>query len=266
MPFTPAHIAVVLPLMRGRAARHLVPGALAVGAMTPDLPLFIAGRTSFLPVSGAYGQTHSIHGLMTWDPVVGVLALALWWWLRAPLAELAPRWVRVRLPEPARVSLRDWVWAAPSVVVGAATHVLWDSFTHVDRWGVNHLAWLQDSSAGLQNYVWGQYASSVVGLAVVLTAAAVALAGRPVRPEVPEMLTDRQRLTVILGLAGGVAVVVLALSVPVVERLWAITVELAASVILTRGIGVFLVGVLLWGVIFHARARYQAARTAPPAV
>ena len=39
MPFTPSHAVVALPLVR----TPLIPAAIAVGAMTPDLPLFVRG-------------------------------------------------------------------------------------------------------------------------------------------------------------------------------------------------------------------------------
>ena len=39
MPFTPSHAVVALPFLR----TPLVPAAIAVGAMTPDLPLFVRG-------------------------------------------------------------------------------------------------------------------------------------------------------------------------------------------------------------------------------
>ena len=50
MPFTPSHAVVALPFLR----TPLVPAAIAVGAMAPDLPLFLRG----MPLH--YGLTHSL--------------------------------------------------------------------------------------------------------------------------------------------------------------------------------------------------------------
>ena len=50
MPFTPSHAVVALPFVR----TPLVPAAIAIGAMTPDLPLFVRA----LPLD--YGVTHSL--------------------------------------------------------------------------------------------------------------------------------------------------------------------------------------------------------------
>ena len=88
MPFTPSHAVVALPFVR----TPLVPAAIAVGAMAPDLPLFVRG----LPLS--YGLTHSF----AWLPVTIVLALVLLLvWrgvLRPAVRELSPTWLACRLP------------------------------------------------------------------------------------------------------------------------------------------------------------------------
>jgi hypothetical protein len=49
MPFTVSHAVVALPFVR----TPLLPAAIAIGAMTPDLPLFVRGT----PVS--YQLTHT---------------------------------------------------------------------------------------------------------------------------------------------------------------------------------------------------------------
>ena len=54
------------------------------------------------------------------------------------------------------------------MVLGALTHVVWDSFTHAGRWGVELVPWLQTEHAGRPGYAWAQYASGVVGLLVLL--------------------------------------------------------------------------------------------------
>jgi hypothetical protein len=59
-----------------------------------------------------------------------------------------------------------------SLVVGAATHVLWDTFTHAARWGTNHVAWLGAMHGPLEGYRWMQYAGGVVGAAVLAATAA----------------------------------------------------------------------------------------------
>src|SRR5918995_1749515 len=145
MPITPTHAIVALPFVR----TPLVPAAIAVGAMSPDFPLLVRA----LPLH--YGLTHDF----AWLPVTVVLALALLLvWrciLRPAVRELSPIWLARRLPpewdagpaasaretfaiggDPARPSARGILLLLVSLALGIATHIAWDSFTHVDRWGV----------------------------------------------------------------------------------------------------------------------------------
>jgi hypothetical protein len=54
------------------------------------------------------------------------------------------------------------------LVIGAATHVLWDEFTHPRRWGTDHILALAENWGLLPGYRWLQYASGLVGGAVLL--------------------------------------------------------------------------------------------------
>ncbi|MEV0392435.1 DUF4184 family protein [Polymorphospora rubra] len=161
MPFTGSHIAAVLPLAR---AAWLVPSALVIGSMVPDLPYYLP-----LPVSASL--THSIVGVIGVDVLLGLLALALWHGLLARfLTAISPARLRQRLVRPARPRHRPARLAAmlvASLAVGAATHVLWDSFTHDGRWGATHIGWLADPHLGMAGYRWAQYASTVVGAVAV---------------------------------------------------------------------------------------------------
>lgn len=184
MPFTPSHIAAVLPLVgSARARRFADPWALALGAMVPDLPIFLP----FLP---AYGDWHSWTGVLTLDLVAVLLLLPLFHGvLRDPLTALLPPSLagRAALLRPGH---QGWVGIVPVVVgglIGSATHVFWDSFTHSYasvRWG----EWLDTPVYGTIK-VFGvlQYTSSVAGLAVVVWWAWRGLSGMPAA-EVPERL------------------------------------------------------------------------------
>ena len=71
MPFTPSHAVVALAVVR----TPLVPAAVAVGAIAPDLPLFARGNGI------SYAQTHEYPWLTV--VIAGVLLLA-WWLLLRP--------------------------------------------------------------------------------------------------------------------------------------------------------------------------------------
>ncbi|MFK3981665.1 DUF4184 family protein [Micromonospora sp. NPDC050397] len=165
MPFTGSHPAAVLPFVRS----GLVPSALVIGSMAPDLPYFLPG-----PFSAT--TTHTLAGAVTVDVLVGGVAFGVWQAVLAPFAiALAPAALRDRIDDrlprglafhlrrPRRVAL-----LAASLALGAATHVVWDSFTHLARWGPRHIAWLTEVHAGLPGYRWAQYLSGLVGGAALV--------------------------------------------------------------------------------------------------
>ncbi|MEV4391311.1 DUF4184 family protein [Nonomuraea sp. NPDC049607] len=162
MPFTPSHIAAVLPLVASERARRFAdPWALALGAMVPDLPIFLP----FLPV---YGNWHSWQGVLTLDLAAVLLLLPLFHLvLRDPLISLLPPSLtgRAALLRPVRLRILP---VAAGGVIGAATHVFWDSFTHSyasARWG----AWPDTLVYGTTRlFSVLQYTSSAVGLTVVV--------------------------------------------------------------------------------------------------
>jgi uncharacterized protein DUF4184 len=157
VPFTGSHPAAVLPFFR-----PLVPPALVIGSMTPDLGYYVP-----LPVSSR--SMHTAAGVVGIDLILGALCFVAWQVLVAPVVvAAAPAGVRRRLP--AGPAPRPVVLVVVSLWVGAATHVLWDEFTHSGRFGTHHLPWLAAQHGPLPGYAWAQYASGVLG-GLVLAAA-----------------------------------------------------------------------------------------------
>jgi hypothetical protein len=147
MPFTLSHVTAVLPFAR----TPLVPSALVIGSMAPDLFYFLPGDVE-------RRFSHSLAGAVTADLALALVVFVLWEAVfRAPAVDFAPLWLRRRLPVSAR---RRWSGAAAgasvvaSLGVGIATHLLWDSFTHP--------GWLSEERAG-----WLQAASTVGGMLLV---------------------------------------------------------------------------------------------------
>ena len=63
-----------------------------------------------------------------------MIVLLVWHFLLyRPLCDFAPWWVSERLPPRAELRGRRWGWAAVSVIIGALTHVVLDTFTHPGR-------------------------------------------------------------------------------------------------------------------------------------
>ncbi|MFJ6081933.1 DUF4184 family protein [Streptomyces sp. NPDC092369] len=174
MPFTLSHAAAVLPAVRadGTGRGRLVPAVLVAGSFAPDMTYYAA---SALPGAMEFGEfTHSFTGVLTFDVLVSWTLVALWLLLREPLVALLPRsrqsrpaaLLRCGTP-PARVGpalLARWYVSA---VLGALTHVVWDAFTHHDRWGVRLLPALDRELAGTPLFQYVQYGSSLVAAIVI---------------------------------------------------------------------------------------------------
>ncbi|NYF10536.1 hypothetical protein HDC94_001692 [Leifsonia sp. AK011] len=165
MPFTPAHAIVALPFIR----TPLVPGAVAIGAMMPDLPLY-------LRVGPDYWTTHSWWAVIPVDLPLA-LGLFLVWrvLLRPAVPELVPGWYARRLPDAWRDVSAGWrdTWGSSrrtlllllSLAIGVVTHLVWDAFTHEGRWGSALIPALNAELSGRPLWEWVALASSVLGLA-----------------------------------------------------------------------------------------------------
>jgi hypothetical protein len=160
VPFTLSHPAAVLPFLR----TPLLPAGLVIGSMVPDLPYF-------LPVGIPRGLTHSLVGSFTIDLAMGLIAFAVWRFvLRAPLRDFSPRWLRERWhPDVGGAGvIRAIGLLVLSLLVGIATHQVWDSFTHPDGWVVLRVGLLRGQLGSNTVSHWAQYASSVGGLVILL--------------------------------------------------------------------------------------------------
>ncbi len=163
MPFTFAHPAAALPLLRP-LGRYGSLSALAIGSIAPDL-------TFIVPLPLSREQTHGLAALFLFCLPAGALVYFLFHALfKAPLIALLPAPIAHRVAPSARP-----VWPAVlvSLLCGAATHVLWDAFTHPGTPIVNALPWLQRELGNIGGYrLYGfkllQHAGSVLGMAVLV--------------------------------------------------------------------------------------------------
>ena len=159
VPFTLSHVAAVLPLHRGRAA--LPAAALVLGSMAPDL-VMVLGQPALRSAS------HSLAGAVTVDlPLVAVTWLLWVHLVREPVRQVLPgvgaRWRPARPGTPTQ-RLARWLAAA---LLGIATHLAWDAFTHRDGWVVRNVAALQSRVFDVRVADWLQLGSSVLGLVVL---------------------------------------------------------------------------------------------------
>ncbi|MFJ8034567.1 DUF4184 family protein [Streptomyces sp. NPDC096032] len=187
MPFTLSHAAAVLPALRRDGGGHagLVPAVLVAGSFAPDLTYYTAG---VLPGAMEFGVvTHGFAGVVTVDVLIAWALVGLWLLVREPLVALLPRAWQARPAAVLRCGApRARVRAAVvgrwygSAVLGALTHVVWDAFTHHDRWGTRLIPAIgRDRPAGLPLFSWLQYGSSVAGAVVIAVVLVRALRRAP---------------------------------------------------------------------------------------
>ncbi|MER5777315.1 DUF4184 family protein [Streptomyces sp. NPDC002039] len=196
MPFTLSHAAAVLPAVRrtGRARGPLVACALVLGSFAPDTFYFLDAIVGGVMRYGAF--THSIPGVLTADALLTAALVGCWLLLREPLVALLPRAWRGRVYTFVRGE--HWrrgrrlpplaLWFYLSAVLGSLTHVVWDSFTHLDRWGTNALPSLGEPLAfGLPLYSYLQYGTSAFAACALLWFTVTALRRLPLSPVPPSV-------------------------------------------------------------------------------
>jgi hypothetical protein len=218
LPFTLSHAAAVLPAVRsgGGGRGRLVPAVLVAGSFAPDMTYYAASA-----VSGAmeFGDvTHSFPGVFTVDVLVAWVLVDLWLLVREPLVALLPRaWqarpaalVRCGAPR-ARVRLSLVARWYVSAALGALTHVVWDAFTHHDRWGMRLFPVLGRDFGGSPLYWYLQYGGSAVAAVVITVWLARALRRLPpgsAPGAVPALsVRDRWWAGAVIGGCAGIAAV-----------------------------------------------------------
>jgi hypothetical protein len=167
MPFTLAHPAAVLPLKRLRA---LDPLPLIVGSVMPDIGYYFPRYIRLQLPDG-----HSFVGSFTFCLPVALGLLALLVALQVPMLEPLPTGHRqfvASLIERFKSRKHYLIAAVPSILIGVWSHLIWDSFTHRNRWAVEHLDLLRGTVqlpliGSMEVFRALQYVSSVVGLAVI---------------------------------------------------------------------------------------------------
>jgi hypothetical protein len=81
--------------------------------------------------------THKFSSAFWLNPLIALILLAVFnLVIERPLRALAPPALAARLPAPGRQTRTVLLWTVVSAVIGAFTHVLWDSFTHGDGYFV----------------------------------------------------------------------------------------------------------------------------------
>ena len=164
--------------------------------MAPDLEY-----VAFLETRRTIG--HTPLGLLLF--CLPVSLLLLWVWhrvVKGPLGQLLPdRWAHLRpaLDRPFPFgSSQERALAVVAILLGAASHIAWDAFTHAGGVGVSLIPQLRNPVpvVGLHAYAALQYASGVFGLLLLGLSIVIWARSEPPRP-VP-MAPARHRVIAVL--------------------------------------------------------------------
>ena len=169
MPFTPAHPAIVLPLINRKIFSAT---GLIVGSISPDFEYFFKAK-----VSGIYG--HTVPGIFYFDlPVCLLIAFGFHLLIKESFIDNLPAFLQRRFNSCRTFDFKNYFKLnyrafTLSSLVGAGSHLLWDSFTHNGTYFVQNFSFYQGSYIlfqGAKYPLWYalQHVSTFTGLIIVV--------------------------------------------------------------------------------------------------
>jgi hypothetical protein len=170
MPFTFAHPAIVMPATY-LPKRYYSLSALIIGSMTPDFEYFIRLRD--------YSEySHTWTGVIWFDFPLGLMLLFLYHnVVRNTLIEHLPFGLNARFSAFEKLNWNKYfrknvLVVIISLLVGIASHIFWDSFTHAWGYFANNVPMLKNGMGIFDYEITGagffQDASSFVGSIIML--------------------------------------------------------------------------------------------------
>lgn len=169
MPFTFSHPSIVLPLTFLPRKWFSLTG-LVIGSLTPDFEYFLRMR-----IKSNY--SHTIDGLFWFDLPLGIILAfifynIIWNSLYNNLpAFLKSRFLPFRKFDWNKYFKRNWLVVIISILIGAASHIFWDSFTHDHGYFVQTIPTLQESVKFLSKQIpilkILQHSSTILGGIVI---------------------------------------------------------------------------------------------------
>lgn len=164
MPLTFAHPAAVLPFSRNSKYVNFL--AMVLGSMSPDFEYFLRGTPS-----GEIG--HTFLGFIVFNlPVVAVVYLVYQAFIHRPLFNHLPFFLQdTYSKKPDSPTALKAVVFLYSALFGMLTHVVWDSFTHINGFMVSKLAVLNHTfqlfDRDIPVYKFLQHGSTFVGICAI---------------------------------------------------------------------------------------------------
>jgi Domain of unknown function (DUF4184) len=170
MPFTFSHPAIVLPFGY-LSKRWISMTGLVAGSVCPDFEYFFR-----FDVNSIY--SHTWKGIFWFDlPLSIIIAFTFHIVTRNPLIDNLPPFLAKRLQVFKTFNWtqhfkKNYLAVIVSVIIGAASHIIWDGFTHKDGMFVEQIAFLRSSftRAGysIPIYKLGQVSGGLIGGLIIL--------------------------------------------------------------------------------------------------
>ena len=165
MPFTFCHPAIILPLNKISQNKISLTG-LIVGSLAPDFEYFI--RMQMMRT-----HSHELSAIVWFNlPICFLLAFIYQGIVKKPMVNHMPHFLSSRLKTYHNINWfmwfkKYWYVFIYSALIGVFSHILWDSFTHIEGIFGNHLSFLSHeiSIFGRSNYIfsWLQEISTIIG-------------------------------------------------------------------------------------------------------
>lgn len=172
MPFTFSHPAIILPL-RYLPRKWFSLTGLVIGSLTPDFEYFIR-----MKVQSIY--SHTFYGIFWFDlPLAILLTFIFHNIVRNDLYNNLPQIIKSRVLVFSNFNWNtyfktNWIVVIISIIIGIASHILWDGFTHDHGYFVDHIAELRKSISLFNIEIpvlkIAQHLSSLIGAIVILYA------------------------------------------------------------------------------------------------
>lgn len=164
MPFTFSHPAIILPFLK---EEKLSATGLIIGSLCPDFEYFIR-----MKMQSDY--SHTFLGLFYFNIPVGLLvALVFHQIIKKPFIENLPSFFQNKLT---LLKCTKWMnylktnflYVLLSILIGAISHIFWDSFTHKSGYFVEQIPFLRLEINTIPLYKIMQHLSSLIGMLFIL--------------------------------------------------------------------------------------------------
>jgi hypothetical protein len=170
MPFTFAHPVIVFPLKNKYFSKFFSLTALIIGSMFPDFEYFIR-----MILKSIY--SHTILGIFLFNLPLGIIFCFIFHnIIRNELFVNLPYFLRIRLSVYIEFNWNNYFIKNPiqiiiSLLIGSFSHILWDSFTHINGYFVEKISFLKYSivinNISIPVYKILQHFSSIIGCLVI---------------------------------------------------------------------------------------------------